>query len=108
MESESDSGLPEAIEEADLQIRLAGPMATDPTPDENNGVSDPRSLKIGTRPLTSHIEYRPDNSGPPDVWDLVYVQQLPGESIRQLCARFLSVKDKISNYLEFDIITAFK
>ena len=83
-------------------------MAVDLTRYEESRVSYPRSLEIGTSPLTFNIEYHPNNLGPPDVWDLAYIQQLPGESIRQFLVGFFCVKNKILDYLDSDIIMAFQ
>ena len=104
LESGSDSDPPAA----DSQIESIKPITADPSLGGGDEVLSPQSLEIGSGPLTSYIEYRPDGSGPSNIWDLAYVRQVPGEPIRQYWARFLSVKSKILDYQDSDIIAAFE
>lgn len=59
-------------------------------------------------PTHAHIEYCPSNSGPPDVWDLIYMKQQAEETVWQFCTRFLFVKNRIPNCCDSDILATFR
>ena len=59
-------------------------------------------------PPAPHVEYHPDNSGIPDVWDLAYVKQLTGETVRQFWIRFLTIKDKLPSCRDAEVIATFR
>ena len=58
-------------------------------------------------PPTHHKQYSPSNSGPPDVCDLMYVHQLPEETVHHFWARFLLVKNKINDCYDDDAVSVF-
>ena len=57
---------------------------------------------------TYHIQYSPNNSGPPDVCDLMYVRQKPKETVHHFWARFLLVKNKIKDCRDDDAVSIFR
>ena len=59
------------------------------------------------KPPTDHKQYSPNNSGTPDICDLMYVRQQSQETIHHFWARFLLVKDKIKDYRDEDAISVF-
>ena len=58
-------------------------------------------------PPTHHNQYSPSNSGPPDIYDLMYVRQQPQETVHHFWARFLLVKNKIKDCCDDDVISVF-
>ena len=58
-------------------------------------------------PPTTHVEYRPDNMGPTDIWDLALVNQRRDETVRQFWARFLLTKNNILDCTDQEALVAF-
>ena len=58
-------------------------------------------------PPAHHNQYSPSNSGPPDIYDLMYVRQQPQEMVHHFWARFLLVKDRIKGCRDEDAISVF-
>ena len=71
----------------------------------------PMSDRIGIKfsiPPTPHVEYRPDHSGPTNIWDLAFVVQKTNEMVRQFWTHFLFVKNKIPDCSDQEAISAFR
>ena len=86
-------------------MRLAGPepVTVEAIPAPNTDVG--QDLKFN--PPTHHNLYSPSNSGPPDIYHLMYVQQQPQETVHHFWARFLLVKNKIKDCSDDDVVSDF-
>ena len=59
-------------------------------------------------PPAHHNQYSPSNSGPPDIYDLMYVRQQPQETVHHFWARFLIIKNKIKDCYDDDAVLVFR
>ena len=86
-------------------LRLTGPepVTSEATPALNTDVG--HDLKFN--PPTHHNLYSPRNSGPPDIYDLMYVRQQPQETVHHFWARFLLVKNMFKYCSDDDIVPFF-
>ena len=62
---------------------------------------------LDLNPPTHHKQYSPSNSGPPNVCNLMYVQQQPQETVHPFWSRFLLVKNKIKDCCDDDAVLVF-
>jgi hypothetical protein len=85
--------------------------ALDSMPIQDAAAKNPDSHSAGIKfliPPTPHIVYCPDNSGRPDLWDLMYIKQQPGETVRHFWARFLIIKNKMMDGCSKEILEVFR
>lgn len=73
--------------------------------------ADVRSDRIGSKislPPTTHVEYRPDNTGPTNIWDLALIVQKSNEMTWQFWTRFLFIMNKILDCRDQEAVSAFR
>ena len=113
------------LEEPDTCLRNNMPcpsnLGSDVGPEKSVDIPEPELIslevlrtpdsKLGQgsdlKPPTHHKQYSPNNSGPLDICNLMYVRHQSQETVHHFWARLLLVKDKIKDCRDEDAISAF-